>query len=67
MCYLCCPQVNVRCRLHHWSTKPADRLTHKVEPWCQPTEPLFDDQAETLESMVLPKSKIPDKEVPQLH
>lgn len=32
----------VKCRIHHWSTDPSERLPYVFEHWKQPTEPLFE-------------------------
>ncbi|XP_037030585.1 39S ribosomal protein L9, mitochondrial [Bradysia coprophila] len=34
-------KANVRCRIHHWSTDPSNRLPYVVDPWKLPAEPLF--------------------------
>ncbi|KAG4067126.1 hypothetical protein HA402_000117 [Bradysia odoriphaga] len=34
-------KANVRCRIHHWSTDPSNRLQYVFEPWKLPAEPLF--------------------------
>lgn len=31
----------VRCRIHHWSTDPSDRLPYIYQHWNEPAEPLF--------------------------
>lgn len=34
-------KAKVRCRIHHWSTNPADRLPYVVDHWLHDSEPLF--------------------------
>lgn len=34
-------KAKVRCRIHHWSTNPSDRLPYAVDHWKLPAEPLF--------------------------
>ncbi|EAA04926.5 AGAP000950-PA [Anopheles gambiae str. PEST] len=34
-------QARVRCRIHHWSTEPSDRLPYVFEHWKLDAEPLF--------------------------
>lgn len=34
-------KAKVRCRLHHWSTDPSNRLPYVVDHWKLPAEPLF--------------------------
>ncbi|CAG9837398.1 unnamed protein product [Diabrotica balteata] len=48
-------KVNVRCRLHHWSTEVASRLPYVPEFWKIPTESILPEQASLLETM--PKKK----------
>ncbi|KFB40637.1 AGAP000950-PA-like protein [Anopheles sinensis] len=36
-------KARVRCRIHHWSTEPSDRLPYVFEHWKQNSEPLFGD------------------------
>lgn len=33
--------AQVRCRIHHWSTEPSERLPHVHEHWKEPAEPLL--------------------------
>ncbi|XP_055523897.1 39S ribosomal protein L9, mitochondrial [Wyeomyia smithii] len=45
--FICIVTVNnlekarLRCRIHHWSTEPSERLPYVAEHWLQPAEPLF--------------------------
>ncbi|XP_050082929.1 39S ribosomal protein L9, mitochondrial [Anopheles aquasalis] len=34
-------KARVRCRIHHWSTEPSNRLPYVFEHWKQGAEPLF--------------------------
>lgn len=34
-------KAKVRCRIHHWSTDPSERLPYVFEHWNHPAEPLF--------------------------
>ncbi len=34
-------KAKVRCRIHHWSTDPSNRLPYVVDHWLLPAEPLF--------------------------
>lgn len=34
-------KARVRCRIHHWSTNPSERLPYIKEHWYQEAEPLF--------------------------
>lgn len=34
----------VKCRIHHWSTDPTERLPYVFEHFKQPAEPLFGEQ-----------------------
>lgn len=34
-------KAKVRCRIHHWSTDPSNRLPYVLEHWKQEAEPLF--------------------------
>lgn len=34
-------KAKVRCRIHHWSTDPSNRLSYVVDHWKLPAEPLF--------------------------
>lgn len=34
-------QAQVKCRIHHWSTDPSERLPYVFEHWKEPSEPLF--------------------------
>ena len=33
--------AQLRCRIHHWSTDPSERLPYILEHWKNPAEPLF--------------------------
>lgn len=44
-------KVNVRCRLHHWSTEVAARLPHVHNFWEIPAEPILPEQAPILEAL----------------
>jgi large subunit ribosomal protein L9 len=49
-------KVNVRCRIHHWSTEPGERI-HSISPWFKKAEPVFAEQAVVLEKIPLPIEK----------
>jgi large subunit ribosomal protein L9 len=49
-------KVNVRCRIHHWSTEPGNRI-QSISPWFQKAEPVFAEQAAVLEKIPLPIEK----------
>lgn len=34
-------KARVKCRIHHWSTDPSERLPYVVEHWKLPAEPLI--------------------------
>lgn len=34
-------KAKVRCRIHHWSTDPSNRLPYVIDHWKLPAEPLF--------------------------
>lgn len=36
-------KARVRCRIHHWSNEPSDRLPYVYEHWKLPAEPLLPD------------------------
>ncbi|KAH8407914.1 hypothetical protein KR222_000797 [Zaprionus bogoriensis] len=38
-------KATLKCRIHHWSTDPSDRLPYVVEHWKLPAEPLLDVSA----------------------
>lgn len=38
-------KAKVRCRIHHWSVDPSDRLPYVFEHWKQDAEPLFNISA----------------------
>lgn len=37
-------KAKVRCRIHHWSTDPTERLPYVFEHYKMAAEPLFGDQ-----------------------
>lgn len=39
-------KVDVKCRIHHWSTEQKDRLPYVFEHWKLPAEKLFDNVAQ---------------------
>lgn len=39
-------KANVRCRLHHWSTEPSERLPYVFEYWKRPAENVFGSAGE---------------------
>ncbi|XP_061395660.1 large ribosomal subunit protein bL9m [Musca vetustissima] len=39
-------KARLKCRIHHWSTDPSERLPYVFEFWKMPTEPLFGTAAE---------------------
>lgn len=41
-------KVKVRCRIHHWSTDPTNRLPYVFEHWMNPAEPLMGDETMTM-------------------
>jgi large subunit ribosomal protein L9 len=38
-------KAKVRCRIHHWSTDPSDKLPYVFEHFKHPAEPLFGTEA----------------------
>ncbi|KAL1401421.1 hypothetical protein pipiens_006609 [Culex pipiens pipiens] len=38
-------QAKLRCRIHHWSTEPSERLPYVFEHWKNQAEPLFGDDS----------------------
>jgi len=40
-------KARVKCRIHHWSTEPSDRLPYVFEHWKETAEPLFGDEQTT--------------------
>jgi large subunit ribosomal protein L9 len=36
-----CERANLKCRIHHWSTDPSDRLPWVHRHWEQASEPLL--------------------------
>lgn len=51
-------KVNVRCRIHHWSTDIKNRLEFQEKFWLTPTEPIFADQKEMLLQMPKKREKV---------
>lgn len=43
-------KARVKCRIHHWSTEPSDRLPYVFEFWKLPSEPLFGEEGAKNES-----------------
>lgn len=43
-------KARVRCRIHHWSTDPSERLPYVVDHWKVDAEPLFGSAAAAVES-----------------
>lgn len=43
--------VKVRCRIHHWSTDIKNRIMFTEKFWTQPSEAIFANQKEILETM----------------
>lgn len=39
-------KANVRCRVHHWSTEPSERLPYVFEYWKRPAENVFGSAGE---------------------
>lgn len=39
-------KAKVRCRIHHWSTNPSDRLPYVLEHWSHSAEPLLPAQTQ---------------------
>lgn len=37
-------KATLKCRIHHWSTDPSERLPYVLEHWKLPAEPLFGHQ-----------------------
>nr|XP_018905657.1 PREDICTED: 39S ribosomal protein L9, mitochondrial [Bemisia tabaci] len=50
-------EAKLRCRLHHWSTSPFDRLPWESDFWDKRAEPIFPEDAELLSKMPLPPPK----------
>ncbi|CAG9860001.1 unnamed protein product [Phyllotreta striolata] len=44
-------KVNVRCRIHHWSTDPIDRLPFIPNFWDNPSEPIIPEQKSVLDTI----------------
>ncbi|XP_073975982.1 mitochondrial ribosomal protein L9 isoform X2 [Rhodnius prolixus] len=44
-------KAKVRCRIHHWSTNPADRLPHIDHYWLKESEPIFPEEADILKKL----------------
>lgn len=40
-------KVIIKCRIHHWSTDPSERLPYVFRHYTQKAEPLFGDQQQT--------------------
>lgn len=49
-------KVNLRCRIHHWSTEPGERI-QATNPWFKKAESVFAQQAEVLDKIPLPIEK----------
>ncbi|CAB3373346.1 Hypothetical predicted protein [Cloeon dipterum] len=58
-------KAKMRCRIHHWSTEPGDRIKAEY-PWFKRAEPIFEEQAEELSSIPLPEYKALHKSAPDL-
>lgn len=41
-------KAKVRCRLHHWSTEPSERLPYVFEHWKRPAENIFGSAGEDI-------------------
>lgn len=41
--------ARVKCRIHHWSTDPAERLPYVFEHWKEPSETLFESPDQSAE------------------
>uniref|UniRef100_A0A146LK09 Large ribosomal subunit protein bL9m n=1 Tax=Lygus hesperus TaxID=30085 RepID=A0A146LK09_LYGHE len=53
-------KANVRCRIHHWSTNPSNRMPYVRYPGSIKTEPIFEADAPILDNIPLiplPKEK----------
>lgn len=50
-------KATVRCRLHHWSTNPGDRLPYVVNPWALPQEAIFPEDQERINQLPAVKFK----------
>ncbi|KAG5866956.1 hypothetical protein JTB14_035410 [Gonioctena quinquepunctata] len=57
-------KVNVRCRLHHWSTDLLDRIPYTYEFWEIPTEPILPEQSSVLQE-IPKKPPVKNKVVPR--
>uniref|UniRef100_A0A1B6BWP4 Large ribosomal subunit protein bL9m n=1 Tax=Clastoptera arizonana TaxID=38151 RepID=A0A1B6BWP4_9HEMI len=40
-------KVNIRCRIHHWSTEPVNRLPYVVDHWLMKADKIFPENIET--------------------
>ncbi|XP_044729984.1 39S ribosomal protein L9, mitochondrial [Chrysoperla carnea] len=52
-------KAQVKCRLHHWSTEPSERLPFIYEFWKKPAEAIFEEQTPVLnklQTMVQPET-----------
>ncbi|XP_059489120.1 large ribosomal subunit protein bL9m [Neocloeon triangulifer] len=57
-------KVNLRCRIHHWSSEPSERI-YAHYPWFEKAEPIFAEQAEYLEQVPLPKFRVLNISAPE--
>lgn len=55
-------KVNVRCRIHHWSTEITDRLPHDHEFWKKPSECIYPEFAAVLSELPSKVEEQPFKE-----
>lgn len=44
-------KVNVRCRIHHWSTDVTERIPHIHEFWKTDTDPIYQEFSEVLKEL----------------
>ncbi|XP_030760076.1 39S ribosomal protein L9, mitochondrial [Sitophilus oryzae] len=53
-------KVNVRCRLHHWSTEIVDRIPYVDKFWENPTEPIYSEFTDVLQTIPPKITKLKD-------
>ncbi len=58
----------MRCRLHHWTTKPEKRLAPARDHWKFPAEPVFSEDKEFSQTLpeIIPPVLIEDDGPPHI-
>ncbi|XP_066245761.1 large ribosomal subunit protein bL9m isoform X1 [Euwallacea similis] len=54
-------KVNVRCKLHHWSTEIAERIPHIHNFWEDEVEPIYPEFADVLKELPKKARKVENK------